>query len=240
MSTATLSVVVPVFNEASEISGALENIIAYYKDKKYFHELIVVNDGSKDNTYGLAMDFASKHPGVRALSYELNSGKGRALRTGIETAEGSHILFFDIDLAVPLDMTEKFMDAFNDPAVDIVIGTRKSKEAVVLVHQPWYREFLGKGFSLLTNYILGTKVTDVTCGFKCFKSDVAKKLFGKQKIERWGFDAEVLYLAQLAGCKVMEIPVIWQDSADSRVNLARDIVNSLVELITIRMTKYKI
>jgi dolichyl-phosphate beta-glucosyltransferase len=142
---------------------------------------------------------------------------------------------FDADLAVPLETAEKFIRLLRDAKADIVIGTRKTKEAIITRRQPWYREFLGKGFSRLTNIMLGTSHTDITCGFKAFNAPAAAKIFGTQKIDGWGFDAEILFLARRFGLHVIEVPVTWRDDPDSKVHVMRDILKSLAELIRIRL-----
>jgi dolichyl-phosphate beta-glucosyltransferase len=235
MPPVTVSVVIPVFNEADDLVRSLTEISAYFSSQQYPYELIVVNDGSTDATLDLLTQFSHSHPDTRVVSYAQNRGKGYAVKAGMLAARGEYRFFFDIDLAVPLSTVEPFFADISSGAYDAVIGTRKTRGAIIVRHQPWYREVLGKGFSRLTNAVLGTSYSDITCGFKCFTRPAAEKIFSQQAVYRWSFDAEILFLTKRFGYRVREIPVTWKDNPDTRVRVLRDVFRSFWELLRIRM-----
>jgi hypothetical protein len=142
-------------------------------------------------------------------------------------------LIADVDWSTPLSQVDKLYAALKSN--DLVIGSRKVANAKIIAHQPWLREWLGRQFTNLTNFWLGTNVSDVTCGFKLFKSPVAKKLFSLSKIKRWGYDAEILYLAKKLKLKIAEVPVVWKNDQRTKVSLFKDILRSLIDLILIRI-----
>ena len=216
-----LSVIIPVYNEAKRLPHALTIC-----GKNPGWEIIFVNDGSTDATAALI-----KKAGFKLISYPKNQGKGYALKQGVKLATGRMILITDVDFSTPLAELNKFFPV----GADIVIGSRKTKGAQITKHQSPWREFLGRQFTNLTNLWLGTNVSDVTCGFKLFKTPVAKKLFALSKIKRWGYDAEILYLAKKLKFKIAEVPVVWHNDARTKVALLPDIFRSLVDLILIRL-----
>lgn len=217
-----LSVIIPVYNEAKRLPRALTIC-----GKNPGWEIIFVNDGSTDNTAKLI-----KQSGFKLISYPKNQGKGYALKQGVKSATRPLILITDVDFSTPLSELPKFLKALN--GAEIVIGSRKTKGAQITKHQPRLREWLGKQFTNLTNLWLGLKVTDVTCGFKLFKTPVAKKLFTLSKIKRWGYDAEILFLAKKLKFKIAEVPVIWRNDQRTKVSLFKDILRSLIDLYLIR------
>jgi glycosyltransferase involved in cell wall biosynthesis len=224
-----LSVIIPVFNEEHRVHY-LEEVALYLKKQKYTTELIVVNDGSLDKTKTRLQQLSAKL-GFKMISYSPNRGKGAAIKTGMLVATGKYRLFMDVDLSTPVSEIGKLIPLL--PKHDVVIGTRKNGRAKVLIHQPKLRELLGKGFTLLSQLILGLNVSDFTCGFKCFSAPAAEEIFSAMKIERWGFDPEILYLAKKRGYRIKEIPVIWKNDLQTKVRFPQDIINSLSELLTV-------
>ena len=218
-----LSVIIPVYNEAKRLPRALAIC-----GKHPGWEIIFVNDGSTDATAALI-----KKAGFKLISYPKNQGKGYALKQGVAAATKPLTLITDVDFSTPLTDLPKLLKALN--GAGIVIGSRKTKGAQITKHQSPWREFLGRQFTNLTNLWLGTNVSDVTCGFKLFKTPVAKKLFALSKIKRWGYDAEILYLAKKLKFKIAEVPVVWHNDARTKVALLPDIFRSLVDLILIRL-----
>ena len=216
-----LSIIIPVYNEAKRLPAAL----AVCRQHPGW-EIIFVDDGSTDNTAKLI-----KQSGFKLISYPKNQGKGFALKQGVAAAKMPIILITDVDFSTPLTELNKFFPV----GADIVIGSRKTQGAQITRHQPRLREFLGKQFTNLTNFWLGTNVSDVTCGFKLFKTPVAKKLFALSKINRWGYDAEILYLAKKLDFTVAEIPVTWKNDSHTKVTLLPDIFRSIADLILIRL-----
>ncbi len=228
-----LTVVVPAFDEAGRIRLPLQRIAEHLLARGHAAEIVVVDDGSRDATRetvratadGLAVP-------VRLLGYDENRGKGHALSVGFAAARGRRILFTDADLSTPIEELERLL-ACLDAGADVAIGSRKHGEARVLHHQPWLRETLGKGFTLLVNLTL-TRVSDVTCGFKLFRAEVGQDLFSRIRIPDWGFDAEILFLAARRGARVDEVGVRWEDREGTKVRLLRDVAGSLLGLARIR------
>lgn len=234
--TPELSVVVPVYNEENRIKHGLKEILKYLDGKKYSWELVIVDDGSSDQTITLARNILVKIKNARVLASQ-HVGKGGAIKKGVLNSKGKWVIFLDIDLATPMNQLEKFMDIREK--FDIIIGSRKIKGARILVHQPKFREAGGRIFTFLTNLLLTKDISDITCGFKLFRGQVAKKLFRQSLLTGWSFDAEVLFLAQKTGARIKEMPVSWRDDPQTRVNLLRDTVESFLGLIKIRLNQFQ-
>jgi len=232
-----LSVIVPCYNEEQDLRQNLEAIIAFYSAKPYSWEICVVDDGSKDATPAILREFAGRDPRIRAFSDGVNRGKGAALRTGMLQARGEALLFFDIDLSTPLEETDRFLPLLKDH--DLVIGARKHAQADIRIRQPKHREIMGKAFTALSAAMFVRGIHDVTCGFKCFQAEAGKRLFGLQKIDRWVFDTEILFLARRCGYRIAQVPVRWSDSRDSRVSLFRDTLGSFRDLLRIKLYQWR-
>lgn len=174
---------------------------------------------------------------IKLISYAKNQGKGYALKQGVKQATKPLVLLCDVDFSTPLTELAKLYQPMLK-GVDIVIGSRKVKGAKIIKHQSIWREWLGRQFTNLTNLWLDTKVSDVTCGFKLFTAKAAKKLFSLVHINRWAYDAEILFLANKLNVNLKEVPVIWKNDAKTKVNLFKDIIRSIVDLIRIKLTDY--
>lgn len=230
-----LSIIVPVFNESKRLQN-LSNIFDYLKMKKFTHEVIIVNDGSMDNTLELLKQINKKYK-FTILSYEKNRGKGYAVKTGMLRANGKYRLFIDIDFSTPIGELDAFLKYIN--SYDVVVASRRLPQSRVLVHQPYIREFMGHAFTKLSQYILNISISDFTCGFKCFSSKAAKDIFSCSRIERWGFDSELLFIAHKLGYSIKELPVHWKDNAHTKVRFPGDAMQSFAELVTIRINDLK-
>lgn len=231
-----LSIIFPVYNEEKRLTQSLKKIKAYFSKVNYPYELLFVNDGSTDQSEKI---LASKgHPlrSYRILTHPKNLGKGAAIRTGVKAAKGDWVLFCDLDLSVPLETITLFL---QNQKADLLIGSRRAPGARILTHQSWLREFLGRSFTRLSNLILGTNYTDLTCGFKMIKKPIAKQLFALQKLNTWTFDSEILYLAKKLNYKVRELPVDWSDVKGSKVKFPKDLIQSFVDLLKIRWYNLK-
>jgi dolichyl-phosphate beta-glucosyltransferase len=229
-----LSVIIPAFNEASRINlpSVINSITDYLKSQKFPTELIVVNDGSTDATLKQLKEGQKKHR-LKIISYSQNRGKGFAVKTGVLAAKGKYRLFLDMDLSVPIEELKKNLPYLKKN--EVIIGSRKTKGSRLIVRQSKVRETLGKGFSFLSQLILGVKVRDFTCGFKCFSQNAAEKIFQKSLVNGWGFDSETLFLAKKFGFSIKEVPVIWKNDPKTRVKFPRDIFRSFFELVKIRL-----
>lgn len=239
MEKVKLSIIIPFFNEEERLEPNLSRSISYLKSHiKEPFELIFVNDGSTDKTSSILSEAKERQQNlpVKILTYPRNKGKGYAVRTGVLNSNGEKIIVMDGDFSIDLSETTKFIEKLN--RYDLVIASKKHLLTQTLRQQKAPRRILGKSFTLLTNFLLGLNFTDVTCGFKGFKGSVGKKLFAKQKINRWAYDAETLFLAKHFKYKVLEIPVKWQHVEGSRVSPLIDTVRSLRELITVIFNYY--
>ncbi len=232
-----LSIIVPCYNEERDLSQNLAAIVAFYAARPYSWELLVVDDGSRDATPEIARELAGHDPRVRVFSDGINRGKGAALRTGMLAARGEALLFFDIDLSTPLEETDRFLPLLAEH--DLVIGVRKHAQADIQIRQPRHREIMGKVFTALSAAMFVRGIHDVTCGFKCFRAEAGKRLFGLQKIDRWVFDTEILFLAGRFDYRIAQVPVHWADSRDSRVSLFRDTLGSFRDLLRIKLNQWR-
>jgi len=228
-----LSVIVPAFNEETRIEKSLDRVVSFLQSQPYSSELIIIDDGSRDRTVERVRGLVGGLAGIRIHEHHRNRGKGEAVKTGMLLGNGAYLFFSDADLSVPIETLPKFLALLKSEA-DVVIGTRKNAEAVIEIHQPFFREFLGKTFTVLSNGILGLQVSDFTCGFKGFRRDAAKALFSRQQLPDWSFDSEILYLAGRKGYRVREVAVVWRNDRETKVRLWRDIVTSLLGLFRIR------
>jgi len=228
-----LSLVFPAYNEGSRIVETLTCAVAYLREHDLDGEVVVVDDGSEDDTAEKARAFAAGHPEVRVLSYTPNRGKGGAVRQGMLAARGQYRVFLDVDLATPLEELANLIPLLEAGA-DFVIGSRHCRGATLAVKQRPSRRFMGWVFRKLAGALLPLEVTDITCGFKGFTAQTAEELFGAQRERGWAFDAELIFLARKWNLDLRELPVRWYDSGDTRVQPLRNAVESIRELLRIR------
>ncbi len=233
----TLSFVIPVFNEEERIFKTLQALEkGVYFTGLTLDEVIFVNDGSTDYTLKLLKEwdkYRTTNFSVKIISYKQNKGKGYAIKQGMLASKADYTLFFDADMSTPLNELNKFLP-FIEQNIDVIIGTRKNGHSTVVKHQPLYRELLGRGFTFLSQLILNTWVTDFTCGFKAFSRKAKTSIFQNAKINRWGYDAEILFLARTNQYNMQEVPVVWANDDRSKVNLIVDIPKTLFDLLYIR------
>jgi dolichyl-phosphate beta-glucosyltransferase len=176
--------------------------------------------------------FINKGFAIELITGERNRGKGFAIKTGMLKTRGDYALFTDADMSTPVEMFERF-EPYMSRGVDVIIGTRKTRDSYVGKHQPFYRETMGKVFTLLSNSLLGLQVTDFTCGFKCFHSRTIEPVFGSQRIFGWGYDTEIILIASRKGFRVQEVPVNWFNDEATRVRLLKNVFTCLEELYQI-------
>lgn len=235
VSRPSVSIIIPVYNEVARLANL--SIVAEFLGKlKKSSELIVVNDGSTDQTLAKLRRLRRKHP-FNLITYSQNRGKGYAIAQGMMAAHGKQCVFMDVDLSVPIESLDRLLKVAA--ASDIVIGTRKTASAQVTRRQHPIREKLGMGYTWLTQAWLGVPVSDFTCGFKCFSKPAAMQIFSQVKLDRWGFDSEVLFLAQRQGWQITELPVTWQNDPRSKVKIPQDVLRSLRELWLIRWHQWR-
>jgi dolichyl-phosphate beta-glucosyltransferase len=231
-----LSLIIPAYNEGKIIKDTLERVYKFLTKKDYGWEVIVVDDGSDDNTTDLVRIFADKNEGIRLIKFPENRGKGAALKAGVKEAKGKCIVYSDADLSVPLKYIDRTLLHLKNS--NLVIGSRRAEGAEILVHQSWLRESLGRIFTLLTRCVLVMDISDFTCGFKGFRSKAGKDIFGRALLERWAYDSELLFLAKKLRYKITELPVSWKNRKDTRVVLGRAVITSFIDLIRIRLNDF--
>ena len=228
-----LSIVIPCYNEAKDIANNVKKVKDYLRDKNIDHELILVNDGSKDNT----KEVIESIPDVLALSYAKNRGKGGAVKYGIENASGDYVLFMDADLSTDISAIEKVVELAPD--YDLVIGSRHAQGSVIKKKQPFLRVFIGRCCRLLVKMLFHTKFKDTQCGFKAMRTDVAKKIVEKQLINDFAFDVEYLYIAKLNNLSMYELGITWSDDRGSTVSPIKSSLRFFKDIAAIRSHKKK-
>src|SRR5437016_2077533 len=231
-----LSIVVPAYNEAARLGRSLQEIIRYLNGTREPSEVIVVDDGSTDETAEIARQSLQDSAVVstRVVRYEENRGKGYAVRLGLLEAGADIALFSDADLSTPITETPKLIDPIRSGECDLTFGSRALDRNLIGVHQPWRREQGGRVFNLIVRVATGLPFWDTQCGFKAFRMSVCRPLIEAAQIDRFGFDVELIYLAHLAHLRLREIPVRWDHDPASKVEVARDSFRMLDEVRRIR------
>src|SRR5882762_6402779 len=234
--TLSLSIVVPAYNEGARLAGSLRKIVSYLQNYPADAELIVVDDGSTDNTADTARQELANSQNVRTsvISYKTNLGKGRAVRLGLLASRGDIALFTDADLSTPITETPKLVDPILRGECDLAFGSRALDRSLIGVHQPWRREQGGRVFNLLVRVATGLPFWDTQCGFKAFRLEVCRSILEAARVDGFAFDVELLYLAQRAGLRIREIPVRWNHAEGSKVSFFRDSLRMLREVIALR------
>ncbi len=233
MEPLTLSIVLPAYNEAARIGGSLDKITEYAQQHPWNVEVIVVNDGSSDNTAEIICQYAKRYSWVRSIDNPGNRGKGYSVRNGMLHARGDILLFSDADLSSPIEEADKLIAALHAGA-DVAIGSRWVRKELQVVPQPLRRQILGRMFNLALRVVLGLNFKDTQCGFKAFRRSAAELVFTQQQVETWGFDPELLYLAKKAGLRTVEVPVYWAHSEGTRLHPLRDGIRMFAQLFQIR------
>lgn len=230
--TPDVSIVIPAFNEALRLPASLDRIERFTTAQRLRVEVIVVDDGSADATAEVVREHAARWPQLRLVRADHNGGKGAAVRLGMAEASGRYRVFSDADLSVPIDDLEKLLGPLRDGA-GVSIASRGLKDSEVELHQPWYRETMGKIFNRLVRLLVLGGVRDTQCGFKAFTAEVAEQVFPPLQTRGFGFDVEILYRAQRAGYRIVEVPTRWINSPQSRVHPIRHSLAMFFELLAI-------
>jgi dolichyl-phosphate beta-glucosyltransferase len=234
-----LSIIIPAFNEERRLPQTLDRITAYLKTRSLQSEIIVVDDGSTDATARLTANYVNKYSNLRVLSNEMNRGKGYSVRHGMLEARGEYALFTDADLSTPIDEADKLLAALREQGYDGAIGSRALNRNLISVHQSKVRERAGMFFNYFVRNIMGIEFSDTQCGFKAFRMATARVIFEQQRIERFGFDPEILFLAKRHHLRVAEVPVRWSHDSGTKVHVASDGLRMLYELLVIRRNALK-
>jgi len=234
-----ISIIIPVFNEEDCIEKTLDRIVEYMSKKEFSYEIIVADDGSTDKTKDVVEKVAQKYKDVdiKFISKGVHKGKGFAVSIGMKNASGDYALFLDADLSTDISEIDKFLDYIKK--YEIVISSRALKNSKILIHQPFYRELGGKLFNKFIKLVLGLPYNDTQCGAKMFRREAAKKIFSNINITGFSFDIEVLLLAKIYNYKVIEIPVVWKHSFDTKIKFLKDGLKMVIDVVKIKYNYLK-
>ena len=227
-----LSLILPAYNEEKRLPECMEKVAKFIKQRGEPIEVLLVENGSHDRTYEMALEYAKKYPWLKVF-HEETPGKGNAVRRGMLEGRGKYRMFADVDFSMPIDEISRFIPPeLSD--YQVAIGSREVKGAV-RYNEPATRHFTGRVFNLIVRILLGLPgIHDTQCGFKSFSAEAAEKLFSVQRINGWAFDAEVLFIAKQYGYKIIEVPVQWYYDGNSKINVIQDSIKMFRELLQIR------
>ena len=229
-----LSLVIPAFNEEERLAGSLKKIREYAKGRSLRFEVLVVDDGSTDGTAKLVEQTRCGFPELRLIANSRNRGKGASVRHGMLEAQGEIALFTDADLSAPIEEADKLLAAIREGGYDGAIGSRAVDRSLIDVHQSRFRESAGIIFNFIVRWGLGLPFQDTQCGFKAFRREKCRAIFELQRTEGFGFDPEILFLAQKRGLRIAEIPVRWAHNPATKVHVFTDSVRMFIDLLVIR------
>ena len=230
----SLTIVIPAYNEEKRILSTLQRVQQYFNEQSYPWCVLMISDGSNDQTDSIYQNFSDSHSNFELISYKPNKGKGYAVRTGIMLANSEWVLFSDADLAAPVEEIEKLLPCLYQ-GYDVAIGSRSLKKSHLLIHQPLYREWMGKAANKFIQ-ILGIKgIQDTQCGFKLFKKEAAHDIFCRCQMNGFSFDIESLMIANDLGYKIAEVPIRWAHQEGSKVKIIPHYLQSFKDLIWLRL-----
>ena len=233
MSHPKLSIVIPAFNESSRIEATLERVMNCVDAQGWDAEVLVVDDGSKDETASIVERWMDLYPRLHLIKNPGNRGKGYSVRNGLLQSAGDIVMFTDADLSAPMEEANRLLAAIEAGA-DVAIGSRWMDRARQTIQQPLYRQVFGRCFNGITRGVMGLPFKDTQCGFKAFRRNAAQVIFRLQTIERWGFDPEILFIARKLRYAIVEVPVTWGHDERSRMSYLKDGMKMLEEMAVIR------
>jgi glycosyltransferase involved in cell wall biosynthesis len=231
----SISIIIPAYNEEKRLPATLNCVLEYLGRRTWsFIEVLVVDDGSTDGTAAVAEEFHHAHPLVHVLRNQGNRGKGYSVRHGMRQAKGDWILFTDADLSTPIEELDKLISSAAVKKTAVVIGSRALDRTLIEIHQTPFRETAGRLFNLFVRAVTGLPLWDTQCGFKLFEHRAAQEIFRRQRLDRFAFDVEVLFIAQKLGFTIVETPVRWSHSEGTKVSMFKDSLNMLLDLARVR------
>ncbi|MGC8856886.1 MAG: dolichyl-phosphate beta-glucosyltransferase [Anaerolineae bacterium] len=226
-----LSIIIPAYNEEQRLPHTLAQVLNYLSQQNYPAEVLVIENGSTDRTLEIAQNIAQSHPNIRAI-HESTRGKGQAIRRGVQESRGQYLFLCDADLSMPIEELSKFLPpVLND--FDIAIASREAPGAV-RHNEPYYRHLTGRIFNAFIRLLVLPGLQDTQCGFKCFRSEVAREVFRYQTLSGWAFDVEILAIAHQRGYRIIEIPIHWYYIPGSKISILRDSWRMFLDLLIIR------
>ena len=228
-----LSIVIPAYNEENRIGKTIDKILHYINNQKYPYEIIIIDDGSIDETVSVVMKSMEHNEHIKLLNNKINKGKGYCIKKGILEANGKYVLFTDADLSTPVEEVEKLLSQL-EKGYDIAIGSRSLAGSDIILRQPLYRELMGKVFNRFVRLLAVKEFVDTQCGFKLFRRDAARTIFKEQRLNGFAFDVEILYLARKNGFKIKEVPIKWINSPDSKVSPVSSSIGMFFDLLKIK------
>jgi dolichyl-phosphate beta-glucosyltransferase len=231
-----LSIVIPAFNEENRLPDTLQQVCTFLDDQSYSAEVIIVENGSQDRTLEIASQFARRIPYIRVF-HESARGKGLAVKRGMLEACGEYRFICDADLSMPISETNRFIPPVLIGA-DIAIASREAPGAV-RYHEPLYRHLTGRFFNFVVRILALPGLQDTQCGFKCFHRKVVDEVFPLQTVSGWSFDVEILFIARQRGYHIVEVPIPWYFSANSKVRILRDLFAVAKDLVLIRINSWR-
>ncbi|MCU0485253.1 MAG: glycosyltransferase family 2 protein [Anaerolineales bacterium] len=231
-----LSIIIPAYNEETRLPATLEQIFTFLQSQPYTCEVLVVENGSRDRTLHVAQAFAQTQPALKVI-HNPERGKGLAVRRGMLEARGEYRFMCDADLSMPPSEINRFLPPLLKDAA-IAIASREVAGAV-RYNEPTYRHWVGRGYNLLIRWLALPNLHDTQCGFKCFRGDIAEKLFAKQTLTGWSFDVEILFISRRLGYEIVEIPIPWYYNAESKINVFRDSLRMGMDLLKIRINDWR-
>ncbi len=229
-----LSIVIPAYNEGARIEATLARVMACVESERWDAEVLIVDDGSTDDTAAIVGRWTGRFARLHLIKNPGNRGKGYSVRNGLLQAAGEVVLFTDADLSSPMEEAGRLLRAIEAGA-DVAIGSRWMDRTRQTIHQPLYRQFFGRCFNAITRGVMGLPFKDTQCGFKAFRRPAAQVIFRLQRIERWGFDPEILFIARKLKYAITEVPVTWGHDERSRLSYLKDGMKMLEEMATIRL-----
>ncbi len=236
MSTPLLSIVIPAHNEEKRLPPSLKAVSEFLKHQDYSSEILVVENGSIDQTYEIARSFEKSIPDLIVFQ-EKNAGKGLAVKRGMLEAQGQYRIFCDADFSMPVEEINKFLPPHVDE-YDVAIASRELPSSI-RIDEPEYRHLIGRVFNSMVRWTVLPGLHDTQCGFKAFRGDIADAVFRRQTLPGWSFDAEVLVIARQLGYRIEEVPITWYYKPGSRLNIVKDSIQMASDLLTIRRNAHQ-